>query len=176
MRMSLVLSLESVSCILVQQFEICQCGWLTDCWQPQIQSLQSTLKQISSADCGSGCPAPLCHDFHIKLRLWNTSRFLWAGLNWILVGADWLIFDKGFCDLLLYSITSELSVSCINTVYNEYYEPASVPVCVTGSYSVPSGSRFGVSVKGQDPTVEDRPGLTPVLPVQQQHKRQTVKW
>ena len=43
--------------------------------------------------------------------------------------------------------------------------------CETGSYSVPSRSRLGVFVKGEDPTMQDGPGLTPVLPVQQQDRQ-----
>lgn len=38
--------------------------------------------------------------------------------------------------------------------------------CVTGSYSIPSRGRFRVSVECENSTMEDSPGLAPVLPVQ----------
>lgn len=50
--------------------------------------------------------------------------------------------------------------------------PVSLPICVVDSYSVSGRGRFGVFVESEDSTMEDGPGLTPVLPVQHM-KRQS---
>lgn len=42
--------------------------------------------------------------------------------------------------------------------------------CQDGSYSVSSWGKFGIFVKSKNPTMEDCPGLSPVLPVQQKHQ------
>ena len=52
-------------------------------------------------------------------------------------------------------------------------EEVMTSLCVTGSYSVPSRSRFRVFVEGEDPSMEDGPRLSPVLPIQQQQQQQT---